>query len=288
MGFLSEIFGSSKKAAAPTVEGAEAALARLTAERSSAHAEVKTLTERRRALLLVDESDAEIAQLDQTIAAAELRLERLEEIEPKLLADLGQARDRRRQDQWAEMRGRGLAAAEKYLSSARAAHADLMAYAAIIDEATAAQFTAEARASFPFAPLTLGPDLLAAFDRKLERSTVIEAKAPAPSKPPKKPTPAATAKKPTVEKVKVEKAKTALLALPAPRREPPKADAEGMLWVMTTRPGLADPVTAEPLPMAATVRLRFDDAMNLLRSGAVTQVAPPAEAETPQIMRAAE
>ena len=98
MGFLGDILGKKK----PTVEGAEAALSRLSAERQSAQSDIKALTEQRRALLIVDGSDGEIARIDNDIAAAELRLERLEEVEPKLLADLGQARDRRRQGVIAE------------------------------------------------------------------------------------------------------------------------------------------------------------------------------------------
>ena len=258
MGFLSEIFGSTKKAAAPTVEGAEAALARLNVERESARAEVRILIEQRRALLLEDGTDDEIAALDQKIAAAELRIERLDEAEPRLLSELAGARDRRRRAQWNELRERGLAAAEKYLASARAAHADLMAYAAIIDEATAAQFTAEARASFPFAPSTLGPDLLAAFDRKLERSTtVIEAKAPTPPKPPapsakKAPTPAAAPATP-------KKAAPP----PAPARKLPEPDADGLVSVMTTRNGVPD-ADGAPLKMGATTRLPLDTAVALL------------------------
>ena len=197
-----------------------------------------------------------------------------------MLADLGQARDRRRQAQWQALRERGIRAAEKYLTSARAAHADLMAYAGIIDEANAAQFAAEARASFPFAPVSLSPELLAAFDRALERTSTVTA--PVPAKPAKAPPPKKREDKPrdAAPRQIVKPAPKAKIVTPPPPKLP-TVDSDGLVSIMATRNGVPG-VDGSMLRMGATARLPLDAAVALLRSGAATQVAQPAETAAPK------
>lgn len=175
MGLLTEIFGKANNSDLTEVAAAEAALAKLRRARGLAKAEIDQAGEKRKALLLVDDLDKEIARLDEAVQAAELKLDRLAEAEPKLLADLAAARDRARREQFAEMRGRGLAAAAKFLASARIAGADYEAYFDVLREAHAAGFASEAMHMMPAAPFTILPDHLNAFDRAFEEKTRLKA-----------------------------------------------------------------------------------------------------------------
>lgn len=181
MGIVAEIFGRRRAETTGSsivgLEAAEEALAKLRRARGLAKAEISQAGAKRRALLLVDNSDREIEGLEKAVSAAELRLDRLDAGEPQLLADLAAARDQIRRAQWAEIRGRFLPAAEKYLSSARAARADLEAYLAIVREAHEAGFASEAQSFFVDPPIVLLPEHLNSYDRLLEERARLEVRA---------------------------------------------------------------------------------------------------------------
>lgn len=179
MGLLTRILGG-KDAKAETVDDAQAALARLADERKKAKAEISELGEKRRALLLVDDSDKEIALIEKASAAAELRLERLDEAEPGLLAALTAARDRKRQAEWAAVRDRYFAAASKYLASMREARQAFDALTGVIGEAQSRGFSSEAAHVFAFPTHILDVEALNRFDVAVERA---EAASHAPPKP---------------------------------------------------------------------------------------------------------
>jgi hypothetical protein len=106
VGILSGFLNRERAAPSASVEELEERLARLADERRRLHAGNAQRRERRRDLLLVDESDGEIQTLEEETAAAELAVERLDEAEPLILAELSAARGRRRAMQWAAIRAK--------------------------------------------------------------------------------------------------------------------------------------------------------------------------------------
>jgi hypothetical protein len=189
LGLLTRILGG-KDAKAETVDDAQAALARLADERKQAKAEISELAEKRRALLLVDDSDKEIALIEKTSAAAELRLERLDEAEPNLLAALTAARNRKRQAEWAAVRDTYFPAASRYLAAMREARQAFDALTGVINEAQSRGFSSEAAHLFAFPTHVLDVEALNRFDVAVERA---EAASHAPPKPPVAPVPTSPA-----------------------------------------------------------------------------------------------
>lgn len=98
MGLLQTIFGKSKDASSlDTLEAANAALERLHAEREGAEAVIAGAMHKRRALLLADASDKEVAALDAQTDAARLTLDRCAAAQPAILVRIEalQTADRR-------------------------------------------------------------------------------------------------------------------------------------------------------------------------------------------------
>ena len=216
MGILSKIWGEPSKKAEPSVAEAEAALSRLASERSAAQAEINELQTKRRSLLLVDDSDREIAAVDKASAAAELRLERLEEAEPGLVAGLTAARTRRRQAEWEQIRDEYFPAAATYLAAMRDARQAFDAVTGIIGKAQNRGFAAEATSLFPFPIHLLDVELLKRLNVAVERA---EAAAYAPPRPAAPPAAAAPAPSPSMPAGKSKPAALATVEI----LEPPVA-----------------------------------------------------------------
>ena len=216
LGILSKIWGEPSKKAEPSVAEAEAALARLASERSAAQAEINELQTKRRSLLLVDDSDREIAAVDKASAAAELRLERLEEAEPGLVAGLTAARTRRRQAEWEQICDEYFPAAATYLAAMRDARQAFDAVTGIIGKAQNRGFAAEATSLFPFPIHLLDVELLKRLDVAVERA---EAAAYAPPRPAAPPAAAAPAPSPSMPAGKSKPAALATVEI----LEPPVA-----------------------------------------------------------------
>jgi hypothetical protein len=179
VGILSSFLSNRGKAAAPADVGElEDRLARLGDERRRLYGQNAQRRERRRELLLVDESDGEIQTLEEETAAAELAVERLDEAEPLIMAELTAARGRRRAAQWAAIRTRFFPAGADYLAKMRAARLAYDQLVAIRAEAINGGFGAEAASAFPAAPLLIDPDTLAHFERALLHSESVQ---PAPA-----------------------------------------------------------------------------------------------------------
>ena len=291
MGILG--FLTREKAEAPvSVEELEGRLGRLADERRRLAAGQTERARRRRELLTIDETDEEIAELERESAAAELQIERLDESEPLILAELAAARGRRREAQWEKIKASYFPAAANYLRAVRLALQEYETVVKIRDEGLGAGFSTEVNSIFAVPPWAIKADLINAFEREVERASTIGVPAIAAPKPPAKPIPpssdtpqgyfdpvqrqfpAATPKaapagatpkaKPAHERI--AKAKPAPVAQPKPFKAP-QPDANGDVEIVLLRSGYETPAGHRPR-MGERVSVPMVDGMRVVESGA--------------------
>jgi hypothetical protein len=307
MGILSAFLSNRGKPSAPaSVEELSQRLADLAAARKRLQAANAERRERRRGLLIIDETDEEISELERASSAAELEIERLDEAEPLLLAELAVARGRQRAKAWAEIRARFYPAGADYLSKMRAARDAFDKLASIRADAHNSGFIAEAGAAFAPAPMILDRDLLNSFERAILHSESVAAPAvPSPKVVP--PSPATVVVEVVVPLLQLTGGPPARMGdrrrLPlstawelahqgsvrwvdgkappdpsapkpwpappaaAPAFAPPKADADGMVELTVLRAGL--PIAGGPARVGEVRRVPIADALELLKAGGV-------------------
>jgi hypothetical protein len=106
MGLISELRDvvKRKRGKAPPIgdqmAAVNAAMARLRQEREATEAGISAAAERRREILLEDASDDAIAELDRGADRLHLQLERIDAIEPELLARLQDLQNAARRQEW--------------------------------------------------------------------------------------------------------------------------------------------------------------------------------------------
>ena len=186
MGLITEILGYVRGGGdTDTMTGCETALSRLQAERTAATAALETGGARRRALLIEDATDKQIAALEREIDAYRLTLERLELIEDGLISRMQVLRSGHRHEMWLKLYKRHAAAAAEYVAKHRSAARALSELRAISDESRAAGFEHETQAHFIPAPDVLSMALIANFESEVERiaDAVSGRSRPAPVQP---------------------------------------------------------------------------------------------------------
>lgn len=170
MGIISELLAFLSGAGdGGTLADCQTALSRLAAERKATIASTEAATARRRALLVEDGTDKQIAAVDREIDANQLTLERLELIEDDLLGRLQGLRSGYRKTEWLKYYKRHAAAAADYIDKHRAARRAFDALVAVTDEVRAAGYEHEAMAHFIAPPQMLAMELIANFEREVER-----------------------------------------------------------------------------------------------------------------------
>jgi hypothetical protein len=282
LGVLDSILGQKADRGATAVADAEAALRRATEDHAGAVAEIDALNVKRRELLLIDDSDSDIIKLDRALSKAELRLERFDAAQPALLAALALARDRKRQAEWVDLRGRYFVAAADYLAKMRAARAAFESIHAFFDEATAKGLAVEANATMLRPPYFLDTDVLNQWDISLERAvTAADRAQKAPEPAAALPAPAPPAARPQPAKLPASKPAPKVFAHP-PRPPPPAPapDSDGNLRVIFIRAGV-ETVGGGKSRIGEERTLKFGLAMELLRSGAVDVADTSAASSTP-------
>jgi hypothetical protein len=227
MGLISDLLGGKAKKRR-SIADVEAAIARLADERRAAKEAIATAMRERDGLLLVDETDAKIADLDASTDRARLRLERLEKIEPSLLEELQALRAEAKQTAWRELRTRYDRAASDLAAALKPALEKRSLMMQIHGEATARGFASECAGYFTPPPMMLNPEGVALFEAAIERAREIGAPRPAPAP---KPQPAAAPKPPKAARV-----------VPSPPIAPkpaftPMPDAAGKIVIVFTKAG---------------------------------------------------
>ena len=196
MGFIRTIFGRDGLTATAagnlkTIGDVEKALSLLAEARRAAQSALTDASRKRAELLLLDESDEEIASLEKASDAHRLKLERADLVEPKLLARLQELRTDARNARWRDLLTRRDKAVSKFFGAAQAADEARRAVLAYFDEAAGAGFRAEA-SGFPVPPNLLDSSLILSFEaneerlrdaraRPAQRAAIPATKAPAPS-----------------------------------------------------------------------------------------------------------
>ncbi len=224
--------------AARTIPEAEAALARLAAARSEAVAKIADGRDRRRALLLRDDSDDEIEKIELEAERARRTIERLDEAEPLFLARLQELRDEARRAEWGRRR-------EIFMTT----QIDLLATMRVFLEghdrlteqrgaAMAAGFTAEAAAWMPATPIVITRDAFNLFEAEIDRQRNAMQSKPAPQPRPAAPPPApkSAAAPASAQPAKAPSQRPAP-ALAPKKAEPRKPDERGEIRVVFTKAG---------------------------------------------------
>ena len=193
-GIIERIMGGGRKAKAPAspaeaLAAADAAVARHTAELTAAREEIAGAERARKALLVRDGTDDDIADIEQRIAGAKLRIERLDELRAPLAAKLADARDAVREARFLDLKAAYWPAAERWLEHARGARAAIDEMNTLRAEALNANLRAEAAAFFHPASVQLSDELIRQFDRSITRSReVANGVSPPPKAKPVEPT----------------------------------------------------------------------------------------------------
>jgi hypothetical protein len=252
MGLIADIMktlrGDREADAPETVEGVEAALAKIAAERADAKATIASASDKRRQMLRADASDADVAAFDQSIDAQRLKLERLEIIEDDLLARLDAARSDRRRAAWQKHFIAYREAYPRYVEDARRAVQSLAALRVIVDQARASGFEHEAMAQMHPAPtFLLGPPeataIIAAAEAEFAR--ICEAADGRPKDAPKRlatPETAQLRSPRTQPPAAAPESTRKPPAAPRPRRSPRRETAgEGEVAVLIVRDGYEAP-----------------------------------------------
>ena len=297
MGLISDLFGTVRASGAKhvrrTIADVEAALARLAAERKTARAAVAEAMRQRDELLLVDETDEKIAGLDTLADHHRLTSERVEKLEPILLAELQELRSEAKRVRWSALRTQYDTAALDYARTVRDAIQKMAVMLNLNDEARREGFEREVMALFipPMRVLTI--DELNRFESEIERAREANAPKAAPSRPaaPKAaaPRPAAdrnasgqlpqmrdqfagpvapTAPKPAPAPAPKAPTNRPRAAQPAAPREfkPPQPDENGAVAIVVIRPGLE--IEGRDRPRAGeTIRVPATQAAAIVRSG---------------------
>jgi hypothetical protein len=221
-----------------TLTGCQTALSRLAAERKAAIASTEAAMARRRTLLVEDGTDKQIAAIDREIDANQLTLERLELIEDDFLARLQGLQSDYRKADWMKCYKRHAVAAADYIDKHRAARRAFDALTAITDEVRAAGYEHEAMAHFIAPPQMLAMELIANFEREVERvgDSVAGRTIPTRPQPVRKPYIAPSIASPTGGSRGVVSSDT------APRRSPVVETAkDGEVLVRVIRSGIEAP-----------------------------------------------
>ena len=140
MSLISEIRAALKRKRGVTIDDVTESLARLRQERASAEAALAAASARRHDQLRNDAPDDAFFDLDRESDHYHLILERVDTVEPELLAQLDQLRDQARRDLWREIVAEHDLAAKNYLAAAAKLcerHAEVIA---AWDRATACGF----------------------------------------------------------------------------------------------------------------------------------------------------
>jgi hypothetical protein len=169
MGLISDLIHRVRGNPPATVAEIERALKSLASEREANRVALISLHERRRSLLLVDESDDQIIDLDKQINALYLVGERTEELEPALLQRLQQLRDADRRAQWGELQRRFDETAIEYVRAMRETIAGLEKLARIRAQAESAGFSAEIAHTMIAAPFVVAHPEINRFEAEIER-----------------------------------------------------------------------------------------------------------------------
>ena len=185
-GLVEKIFGPkrAKKPASPAeqLRDAEGAIERHAAEIAAAREEIAGAERARKALLVRDGTDAEIADIEQRIAAAKLRIERLDELRSPLAARLADARDAVREAKWQEIQAEYWPVAHDFIATVRKATEMRARLERLRGAAAAAGLQFEAQHFMTIVPLHMGA--IDDFDRVLRE---VEAAANPKPKPPPQP-----------------------------------------------------------------------------------------------------
>ncbi|WP_371423287.1 hypothetical protein [Tardiphaga sp.] len=174
--------------------GVTTALSKLQEEREASSAALASFGQRRKALLLDDASDKEIAKLEAEMDSHHLRLERLELLEDDLLDRARKLRSVDRDKQLKVYLDKYFGAAAAYIVAHRAAARAVNGVTAIVDEARAAGFEHEFMAHVAPPPTMLDLSQIAVFESEIERiseSAAGRERKIAPSAPPSRRQPAA-------------------------------------------------------------------------------------------------
>jgi hypothetical protein len=125
MGLIQAIFGRATKtidaSTLETVEEVQDALTRVKQQRQEQAAKISAATVRRSELLLLDDTDADIAALECDTEKAQLAIERLELMERELLQRLLALQDAKRRALWANLIERHNAATDDFIAKYEAA-----------------------------------------------------------------------------------------------------------------------------------------------------------------------
>ena len=173
MGIIRELFGHSNDkngiAGARTVAEAEAALARLAKERTATSVAIVRAVAERDELLLVDGSEAAMAALETAADSHRLMLERLDRLEPVLLARLQELRDADHRARWTVLQKKFDSVSLEFIAAARKAFALYKLSSEIRSECQISGFASEAASALPVVPAHLAGELIDAFEIELER-----------------------------------------------------------------------------------------------------------------------
>jgi hypothetical protein len=187
---VKNLFGGSRTVdplALTSVQQAEAAAARMSAERASARAKIEAITKRREAALL-ELPDEEVEALDKDGDRQRLQLERLDRIEPLLVERLQQLRTEAKKRRWLDIRRRHHDQCAIVAKLQRAALDATEALRQIPMEAQAAGLHVEA-STLPDPPRLLSRDLILAFETLVERQVAEAAAQPKQAAQPRAPAP---------------------------------------------------------------------------------------------------
>lgn len=273
MGILSRLWNlTGRERGAPrTVADVGLTLGRLADERRAASAQILALLERRRALLLDAETDAEITAVDAEADALRISVERLDAGEAALLDELRGLRDQARRDAWRALAERYDTSARNFAHSYRDTLLKWQGLIALRDEAQRGGFAAEAN-SLIVPPYTLQAELLTPFESALDRQRdQREAAAARPA-----PTPAAAAAAIATAGPAPSKP-TAARPAPAPPAGPPTPAADGTVEIIGLKP--APEINGAPrLRVGQTARLPAAVARDVVASGAADYSSGPENA----------
>jgi hypothetical protein len=250
MGLISEIRDVLKRKrgkAAPIsdqIAAVNAAMARLRQEREAAEAGISAAAERRREILLEDASDDAIAELDREADRLHLQLERIDAVEPELLARLQDLQNAARRQQWQSLVYHHDEAMKAYLAAfgvLTERYADALAVWA---RAAAQGFNERLHRFVQLpAPHVVIPDVLYRLEREFGRVTglsapVSPAAVPALAQPAVAATPAAVANGHAPHATANGTVPPAPPAKKRAPRRPPAEAAAGEVAVYILRPGI--------------------------------------------------
>jgi hypothetical protein len=272
MGLIADILGGLRPGGKPrTIAQVEAALAKLAAKRADARGVVTKSMQEREALLLVDDSEKQIAQLDAAADKARLVIERMERAEPLLISELQSLKTEARRKRWRDLREQYEAASRDYADALRDAIDKQAAMVALGDTARREGFEQEAVACFtpPMRMLTADGlnEFEVALDRQRDAQVAERAAAPAPLVTPGKTTPKPAPKLAAVPLVK-----------PKPRAPIVETPAEGQIAVVVVKGGI-EVAGRPPLATGDVIALPPVEAEKLLRSGSVDRHQPSAPSQ---------